>query len=383
MIYLDNAATSWPKPDGVGEAMLTFMEDIGASPGRSGHARANDAERVRFEARQRVAALFGVHDPLHVVFALNATAALNLVLQGMLPPGSHVVTTSIEHNAVMRPLRRLRDRGVNVSVAHCGPDGTLAATALEQHIRPETRLVAVTHASNVCGTVLPVRDIGARCRRHGVPLLVDAAQTGGTWPIDLAADHIDLLAFSGHKGLLGPPGVGGLALGPDFDIDRLPPLIVGGTGSRSEHDAQPDFLPDKYEAGTPNTVGLAGLNAALQWIEQRGVERIRSHERQLTAHLIERLRQLDGVRVLGTLDAARQTAVVSFVAADRPPSELAGALDERFAVLCRPGLQCAPAAHETLGTAPAGTVRLSPGAMTRLEEIDAAVDAVAQLVGVE
>ncbi len=379
MIYFDNAATSWPKPDCVHGAMARCLRDVGASPGRSGHRLANEAERIRFHAREAVAELLGLSDPLRVIFTPNATTALNLVILGLLSPGSHVVTTSMEHNSVMRPLRALERIGVTVSIVPCQPDGTLDPEAFEKHIRPETGLLVVNHASNVCGTVLPIREIGARARQHGIPLLVDAAQTVGCRPIDLDSDNIDLLAFSGHKSLLGPTGTGGLAISDAFDVHTLPPLIHGGTGSRSEYETQPDVLPDKYEAGTCNIVGLAGLAASVGYVLSRGVDNIRKHERSLTERLITGLRHIPGIHVHGTCDAERQTSSVSLTMDGCSPSEIAHQLDERFAIMCRPGLHCAPQAHRTLGTHPRGTVRLAPGPFSTEAEADTAVDAVRSL----
>lgn len=261
----------------------------------------------------------------------------------------------------------------------CRRDGTIDPEAVAEHIRPQTRLIVVNHASNVCGTVLPIRQIGAVAREHRIPFLVDAAQTAGCWPIDIQADSIDLLAFTGHKGLLGPTGTGGLALGDEFDTDQLAAPVCGGTGSRSEHEQQPDFLPDKYEAGTPNIVGIAGLAASVRYVLDRGVEQIRTHERALIQRLIDGLRRIAGVRVVGTQDASRQTAAVSLTIDGQSVSEIAHRLDERFGIMCRPGLHCAPQAHRTLGTLPNGTVRLAPGALSTETEIDQAVEAVARL----
>ncbi len=379
MIYLDNAATSWPKPDIVHETMSRYMREIGASPGRSGHRLANEAERIRLDAREAIAELVGLSDPMRVIFTLNATEALNLVMQGLLQPGAHAITTGMEHNSVMRPLRALEQRGVSISVAPCSRDGTLDPQTIDEAIRPQTRLIVVNHASNVCGTVLPIREIGAVARRHDIPFLVDAAQTAGCWPIDINDDNIDLLAFTGHKGLLGPTGTGGLAINDDFNIDMLRPLVFGGTGSRSEHEHQPDFLPDKYESGTPNIVGLAGLVAGLRYVLDRGLERIRVHEQKLTRRLIDGLYAISGVCVFGTRDPHRQTAAVSFMIDGQSASRIAHDLDERFEIMCRPGLHCAPQAHRTLGTLPNGTVRFAPGLFTTEAEIDKAVAAVAQL----
>ena len=379
MIYLDNAATSWPKPACVGEAIAHYLREVGASPGRSGHRLANDAERIRFDAREAIAGLLGVRDPMRVVFLSNATAAINLVLRGLLPPGAHAVVTAMEHNAVMRPLRALENDGVSVSIASCRSDGTMDAEAIEAHIRPETRLIAAIHASNVCGTILPIGEIGALAQRHGIPFLVDAAQTAGCVPIDLHADHVDLLAFTGHKGLLGPTGTGGLAIHDDFDIETLTPLLCGGTGSRSEEEWQPDLLPDKYEAGTPNILGLAGLAASVRFVLDRGVVALMQHEQALSARLVDGLKRIDGVRVFGPPDARRRTAVVSFTIHGLPVSDIAHRLDEEFDIMCRPGLHCAPRAHRTLGTLPEGTVRLAVGPFTTKAEIDAAIEAVSAL----
>jgi len=383
MIYLDNAATSWPKPDGVADAMVRFLRDVGANPGRSGHALANAAERVRLDAREAVAALFGLSDPFRVVFTAGATSAINLVLHGLLTPGAHVVTTGVEHNAVMRPLRALESRGVSITIVPCRPDGSLDAAGIEGCVTPATRLIVINQASNVCGTVLPVREIGTLAQARGIPLLVDAAQTAGVWPIHIDADGVDLLAFCGHKGLLGPTGTGGLAIRESFDIDRLPPLIQGGTGSRSEREVHPDFLPDKYEAGTPNIVGLAGLAASTRYVLARGVEAIRRHEQDLTARLLAGLRGIPGVQVYGTGRGSASRAVVSFNIAGRTCAEVASSLEQDFGVLCRPGLHCAPAAHRTLGTLPSGTLRFAPGLFTTAEEIDRAVGAVRRVAGVE
>lgn len=380
MIYLDNAATTWPKPECVPDAMLRCMREVGANPGRSGHRLAVEAERIRFDAREALAQTFNVRDPLRVIFTLNATAAINLVIRGLLGPGDHAVTTSMEHNSVMRPLRALEGQDVALSVVPCEPDGTLTPETLEAQLRPETRLIVVNHASNVCGTVLPVRELGMLARRRGIVLLVDAAQTAGCWPIDIEADNIDLLAFSGHKELLGPTGTGGLVIRDGFDLDSLPCLIWGGTGSRSERETQPDFLPDKYESGTPNLVGLAGLDAGVRYLLDWGPEKARSHARQAAEQLITGLSAVPGVRVLGTRDPARQTATVSFTVEGLSSSQVAFALDDQFDIMCRPGLQCAPVAHRTLGTFPEGTVRLAPGPFTTEEEIEQALAAVATVV---
>jgi len=379
MIYLDNAATSWPKPPAVGQAMTGFLETSAGNPGRSGHRLSLAAGRAVYEVREALAEFFGLADPLRLVFTANATEAINLVVRGLLRPGDHVVTSSIEHNAVMRPLRALEREGVQLTVVPCAPDGALNPADVEAALRPDTRLVILNHASNVTGTILPVAEVGAIVRRHKVLLLVDAAQTAGVLPIDVAAMNIGLLAFTGHKGLLGPTGTGGLLLGERMEVDDLLPLVRGGTGSRSEHEEQPDFLPDKYESGTPNAVGLAGLSAGLAYVQERGLDAIRAHEMALTRHLIAGLRAIPGVALYGPGDPARQVAAVSFTLAGWRVSDVSFRLDEDFGVLCRPGLHCAPAAHRTIGTFPEGTVRLAPGPFTTPEEIEAALEAVGRL----
>ena len=380
MIYFDNAATSWPKPPEVLEAMTRFLRDVGANPGRSGHRTAVEAGRIVYAAREAVCELVNAPDPLRVAFAANVTQALNMAMWGLLRPGDHVITSSMEHNSVMRPLRALEREGVALTVVRCSPEGFLNPADVEAAIRPNTRMIVLNHASNVAGTLLPVREAGRIARERGLLLLVDAAQTAGAYPIDVQADAIDLLAFTGHKSLLGPMGTGGLVVGPRVDVSRMEPLIRGGTGSRSEREEQPDFLPDMLESGTPNAVGIAGLEAGIRWVLARGVDAIRAHERALAQRAIDGLRAIPGVTVYGPLDAARQTATVSFNIAGMEPSEVGLRLDEEHGVLCRVGLHCAPAAHRTLGTFPAGTVRFGMGVFNTTEEVDAAVAAVASLV---
>ena len=380
MIYFDNAATSWPKPAGVAEAMVHFLEHVGANPGRSGHRLSVEAGRIVYGAREAVAEIVHAPDPLRVVFGLNATDALNLALQGVLRPGDHVITSSMEHNSVMRPLRALAAGGeggaVALTVVPCSPEGLMDPADIEAALRPETAMIALTHASNVCGSLLPIREAGAIARRCDCLLLVDAAQTAGAYPIDVEADRIDLLAFTGHKALGGPMGTGGLVIGERVDVGRLAPLKRGGTGSRSESEEQPDFLPDRCESGTVNAVGLAGLAAGVRWVLEQGVETIRQREIELTQRLIDGLREIPGVTVYGGLDARRQTATVAFNIAGLEPSEVGLRLDDEYGILCRVGLHCAPAAHKTLGTFPKGTVRFGLGALNTLDEVDAALRAV-------
>ena len=378
MIYLDNAASSWPKPDETWQAMEHFMRNIGANPGRSGHRLSIEAGRILIDAREALAELFGIDDPLRLVFTKNATEALNLAICGILQPGDHCITSSMEHNSVMRPLRALEKRGVEITVVPCSPQGELDPRAIEKAIKKKTRLIVTTHASNVTGTLMSVNEVGKIARKHGVFFCIDAAQTAGAYPIDVKKMHIDLLAFTGHKSLYGPQGTGGLYIREGLEAD-LEPLIRGGTGSRSESQEQPDFLPDKCESGTPNTVGVAGLGAGVRFILAQGVANIRAKEQALTRMLIEGLGSIPGISVYGCRDAERQVAICSFNIAGLTPSEVTMELDEEYAIMSRPGLHCAPAAHQTIGTLPQGTVRLSAGYFTTEAEIAVALEAVEKI----
>jgi len=322
MIYFDNPATSFPKPACVGEAMAKFITEIGANPGRSGHRLAIESGRIVYSAREAVAALFHVADPLRVVFTSNVTEALNLALRGLLKPGDHVITSSMEHNSMMRPLRCLAQKGIELTVISCSQQGTIDPADIESAIQANTVMIALNHASNVVGTILPIEEIGQIARKHDLLLLVDAAQTAGVLLIDLEKDGIDLLGFTGHKSLYGPMGTGGLIIGERVALEKFEPIISGGTGSRSEFELQPEFLPDKFESGTPNAVGLAGLNASLRWILERGVDQIRSHEIQLTRRLLDGLNSISGVSIYGVQHAEQQIATVSFNIRDKTPSEI-------------------------------------------------------------
>jgi cysteine desulfurase/selenocysteine lyase len=379
MIYFDNAATSWPKPPGVAEAMTHFMGEIGATAGRSAHQRAVASGRIVYNAREAVADLLNFPDPIRVVFGLNVTEAMNLVLRGYLRPGDHVITSSMEHNAVMRPLRQLEREGVKVTVLPCSPEGFLDPATIEPAIRPNTVMIVLNHGSNVVGTLLPIAQAGRIARAHDLLLTVDTAQTAGCYPIDMQADQIDLLGFTGHKGLCGPMGTGGLVIGQRVDVDRLVPLKRGGTGSRSEYEEQPDFLPDKCESGTLNVVGLAGLAVGLRFVQEIGVENIRAHEVSLTQRLISGLQSIPGITVYGGRDAELQTATVSFNVAGQLPSDVGLRLDEEFGIMCRVGLHCAPAAHKTIGTFPTGAVRFGLSYFNTAEEVDQVVAAVASI----
>ena len=302
MIYLDNAATSWPKPETVYQAMDSFMRSTGANPGRSAHQLSIEASRTIYETREALATLLGTGDPARIIFTSNATESLNVVIRGLLHAGDHVITSSMEHNSVMRPLRYMERNGVEVSVVNCSPGGLLDPQDIEQSIRENTKLIVLNHASNVLGTLLPVDEVGRIARRRGVLLMVDAAQTAGCYPLDVEGMYIDLLAFSGHKGLYGPQGTGGLYIRKGLESD-IEPLKYGGTGSHSEYEYQPDFLPDKYESGTPNTVGLAGLCAGVRFVLSQGLAVIRKREQTLTQSLVDGLKSITGVTVYGNGNA--------------------------------------------------------------------------------
>ncbi|MGQ9583792.1 MAG: aminotransferase class V-fold PLP-dependent enzyme [Anaerolineae bacterium] len=370
MIYLDNAATSWPKAPGVAEAMARFLQEEAGNPGRSGHRLARAASARVQATRQALARLLGVSEPERVVFTLNATDALNLALKGLLRPGDRVITSRMEHNSMTRPLRALQAAGVEVVKVPCFSDGLVEAEAVAQALRRPTRLLAITHASNVAGTIQPVAELARLAHEAGAWVLVDGAQTVGALPLQVEELGADLLAFSGHKGLLGPTGTGGLYVGPGIE---LRPVREGGTGTHSESDAQPEELPHRLESGTPNTVGLAGLGAALDYLERRGLEAIREHERRLVEVLRDGLGKIPGLTLYGPRDPRSQAGVVSFTLEGWSPTEVAAILDASFDVAVRPGLHCAPDAHRTLGTFPAGTVRLSPGPFNTVDEMDQVV----------
>jgi len=376
MIYLDNAATSWPKPPEVIKAMADVLGHAGGNPGRSGHALSIKAARVMYDTREDIARFFNSGNPQRVIFTTNATHAINIVLRGLLKPGDRVVVTSMEHNAVMRPLRYLQKRGVEVYVVACHESGLINVADIEKTLNTKTRLVVVNHASNVAGTILPIADIAPVAHRAGALLMADTAQTAGILPLDMAGTGIDLLAFTGHKGLLGPPGIGGLVIGDRIDTGQIEPLILGGTGSQSEKEIQPEYLPDKFESGTPNIVGIAGLQAGLKWISKRGIEAIRSHEKEITGILIDNLRDIAGIRLYGTLDPALSTAILSITMDNKTVSEVGLTLDEEFGIMSRVGLHCAPAAHRTIGSFPEGTIRLAPGVFTSKEDIYRVIQAI-------
>ena len=381
-IYFDNAATTFPKPPQVAQAVLRYLTESGANINRGSYSRAYETEELVYDTRQLLCRLFHGSDCKNAVFTKNITESLNVLLKGFLRPGDHVITSSMEHNAVMRPLVQLEQRGVTFSRAACRPDGTLPLEELESCLRPNTRCVVMTHASNVCGTVLPLADVGGFCRAHGLAFFVDSAQSAGVLPLDMEAMHIDALAFTGHKGLLGPQGTGGILFAPDM-ARQVEPLISGGTGSISHTEEIPGFLPDRFEAGTLNLPGIAGLHAGLTWLMERGTDSVLAHELSLTGRFLEGLRALDPagerLRILGRPGLDGRVGVVSIQARFADQAQVAAALDGDCGIMTRVGLHCAPAAHRTLGTFPTGTIRFSFGWRNTPEEVDRALEALEAL----
>jgi cysteine desulfurase family protein len=376
MIYFDNAATSWPKPPEVKKAMIKFMEEIGANPGRSGHLLSIEAARILYETREALSTLFRVKDPSRIIFTINATESINLALKGLLRPGDHIITSSMEHNSVMRPLRDLEKKGVELSIIPCSSNGTLNPQEVEKKIKSNTKMIILNHASNVIGTLLPIKEVGLIARKHNLLFLVDAAQTAGAYPIDIETERIDLLAFTGHKSLYGPQGTGGLVIGERIEEKEMIPLKQGGTGSRSEFEEQPDFLPDRFESGTPNGVGIAGLLAGIQFVLKKGTEHICQHESDLIEKLIKGLKEIPQVKLYVSENKKERIATLSFNIAQLSPSNVSFFLEKEFGILCRPGLHCAPSAHKTIGTFPEGTVRFSLSYFNTEEEVDRAIQAV-------
>ena len=377
MPYLDNAATSWPKPESVTHAMVEFMKEAGANPGRSSHRMSNRAAQYVDDARSALARLFNSENPKQIVFTFNCTDALNLALKGLLKPGDHVVADAMSHNSLCRPLNKLARLGVAVTFVHPLPGlPVLEQAQLAKALRKETKLLAVTHGSNVTGVVQPVRDYGRLAGERGLALLVDAAQTAGTIAIDVQADNIDLLAFPGHKSLLGPMGTGGLYVGPRLELDSI---REGGTGHKSEMDTQPNDMPYALESGTLNGVGIAGLGAGIRYIHETGMDSIRRREIDLAQRLRAGLREIPGITLHGDATECETAPVVSFNLSGWEEGELCILLDQVFDIQTRAGLHCSPSIHRAIGTYPRGTVRMSVGCFNTEGEIDHAVSSVASI----
>lgn len=377
-IYLDNASTTFPKPPEVTRAVVDYMTNSGANVNRGCYAAAYSVEERLLETRQLICELFQGPDCRNVIFTKNVTESLNLLLKGYLHPGDHVLVSSMEHNAVMRPLVQM---GVAFTRIPCDETGALCLDAMEECLKPNTRAVVMTHASNVCGTVMPLRRAGAFCRAHNLKFFADCAQTAGVLDIDMQAMKLDAVAFTGHKGLLGPQGTGGLVLSGEM-ARTLPPFLAGGTGSVSHTEQMPEFLPDKFEPGTPNLPGLMGLRAGLLFLRKTGLAAVRQHEMALTERFLRGLAPLEAagaVRILGRHDTQNRTGVVSIQTPGRDEALTAAALEEHYGILTRVGLHCAPAAHKTLGSYPAGSIRFSFGWFNTPQQIDTALAALQEV----
>ena len=377
MIYLDNAATSYPKPETVYQALDRFARESLANPGRAGHKMALGSERALDDARHLLNQFFHGEGTERFVFTLNCTDALNMAFKGVLSEGDHVVTTDLEHNSVSRPLRKMElDGRITLTRVRADAGGTISPDDVRRAIAPRTRLIAMTHASNVLGTIQPIAAVGRLARERDLLFVVDAAQTAGVVPIDVQAMSIDLLAFPGHKSLLGPTGTGGLYVGPRAQVRAW---REGGTGGDSSSETQPREFPYFLEGGTPNVLGVAGLAAGIQYVQEHGVDRLRAHEAELTERLWRRLDEIGGYQVFGHRDATRHVGALSFRIETLPATELGGILDQAFDIAVRPGLHCAPYIHRSLGTFPDGTVRVSPGPFNTEEHIDQLARALAEI----
>ena len=378
-IYLDNASTSFPKAPTVATAMSDYITNRGININRGSYALAYDVEDIIYTTRQRLNTLFNGHDPSHVIFTQNVTMSLNIVIKGLLKAGDHVLVSSMEHNAVMRPLTQLLDKDITFDTIPCDSTGSIQMESIEPLIRPNTVALIINHASNVCGTIQPLESIGPICKAHNLQFIVDAAQTAGVIPIDVKACHIDALCFTGHKGLLGPQGIGGIILTKEM-AQTLVPLIAGGTGSFSHLETMPTHMPDAFEAGTLNLPGIIGLNEGLDYIESQGMENIHNHELALTQAFLEGLQSIDGINIVGKQNIQDRTAVVSITIDGMDPASIAYELESNYHIMTRVGLHCAPRAHQTLGTYPEGTVRFSFGYANTHEDVESALSALHRIL---
>ncbi|MDW8802538.1 cysteine desulfurase [Clostridium sp. A1-XYC3] len=372
-IYLDNASTSYPKPNVVIDTMASYMKKIGATAGRGAYKNAKETDNLLFNCRKIICKLFNGSDPNKVIFTSNITESLNLVINGLLKSGDHVIVSSLEHNAVRRPLKTLeRDKKIQISITPCTTTGITVPADVEKLIRPNTKLIVFTHASNVIGTIQPIREIGKIAKNHKIPLLVDSAQTAGAYPIDVVKDNIDYLAFTGHKSLLGPTGTGGLLINCDT---HMSPLKSGGTGGDSKNPYQPEGFPTKYETGTPNTAGIVGLGESLNYLSSIGIDKIRKKEEELVDYALKRLLEVEGIKIYGPRDTKKIVGVISFNLSNLSVEEIARELDSKYDIAVRAGLHCAPTAHTVIDTLDRGTVRIGIGYFNKKKDIDILVKA--------
>lgn len=375
MIYLDNAATTFPKPKAVYKNVIDAMKKYGGNPGRGSHAMAVEGARVIYETRELISQLFNLENSMNVIFTCNATDSLNIAIKGILKPGDHVITTSMEHNSVLRPIKYLESHKIENTIVSCDKEGKIKVSDIERAIKDNTKLIVTTHVSNLTGTIFPIEEIGKLCRSRNITYLVDAAQSAGVLEIDMQK-NIDVLAAPGHKGLLGPQGTGILLINSDIEIDHL---REGGTGSESSNLYQPNFYPDKLEAGTHNLPGIAGLNAGVKYVLNKGTKSIYSHENYLLELFINEMGKNPKIEIYGPKLLSERSGVVSINILKLDSSELAYILDTKYKIAVRPGLHCAPLAHKTIGTENIGAVRFSVGPFNKISEIMYALNALNEI----
>jgi len=380
VIYFDNAATTFPKPPKVLEAIADYLQNIGANPGRSGHRQAVEAGQIVFRTRKLLADFFGLTNPMNVIFTSNATEALNLAIKGVLRSRDHVITSSMEHNSTIRPLHQMKlDADIDLTIVQANSQGLLDPDVIEKAVRTETKAIVINHVSNVNGSIQNIDAIGDICKKNNLIFILDAAQSAGIIPLDVNKNNIDLLAIPGHKGLYGPTGTGALIINDNFDVSKIKSLKYGGTGSLSDSIEQPDFLPDKLESGTLNVVGITGLAEGIQHLNNIGFDSIQKHKKELQDHFLQKTTEnVSGFKHWTNSDQLAM-GVISFVLAEKSVSEVAQILSDKYNIMCRHGLHCAPLAHQTLGTYPHGTLRFGFSIFNTIKEVDIAVNALKEI----
>jgi cysteine desulfurase family protein len=376
MIYLDNAATTYPKPEKVYDSIMDCMKNYCANPGRAGHKLAMRAAREIYDARENIAKLFNIDNPMNVIFTNNATDSLNLVIKGVVKSGDHIITTSMEHNSVIRPIKSLENHGVENTIVQCDKEGFLNIEDLKKAIKPNTKLIVTTHASNVVGTLIDIKAVGEVAKEHNLLYLVDASQTAGVYDINVSDFNVDMIAAPGHKCLLGPQGTGILYIREGLNVNILK---EGGTGSKSEDLFQPDLVLDKYEAGTHNTPGIVGLNEGVKFVLEKGIDNIRIHEEELCEYMLNKLEAVPNIIVYGTKDSKKRAAVIAINIGNMDSGEITFLLDSQYQIATRSGIHCSPLAHQTLGTLEQGVVRFSLGYFNTKSDIDEAIRALIEI----
>ncbi|MEG1255598.1 aminotransferase class V-fold PLP-dependent enzyme [Clostridium sp.] len=381
-VYLDNGATSFPKPTEVIKSMTNYIVGIGGNVNRGSYDSSFDAENTVYETRELLCKFFNFSKPENVIFTKNITESLNVVLKGLLNPSDHIIISSMEHNAVLRPLNALQSKSIDHSVVPCNSLGELNPSDLHKYLKPNTKAVIMTHSSNVCGTIMPFEEIGNFCKENNIYFIADTAQTAGSLPIDMEKMNIDILCFTGHKGLLGPQGIGGFLIKDEL-AKITNPLIEGGTGSFSEYEVQPDYMPDKFEGGTPNIPGIFGLNASLKYLKEKGINNIREHEMKLTKLFLDKIKDIKEIKILGLPSVENRTSVVSIDFPEGDNGEISYLLSKNYGISVRCGLHCAPSAHKTLGTFPNGTVRFGFGCFNTENDVLYAANAIKDILYTE